>query len=227
MAHTIGMPRPPAAPLHVTDGERKELLQLSRHRSVPQSVALRAHIVLGAAAGAPNKSLARQLSTTLPTVLLWRRRYEADRLAGIIEDQPRSGRPKRISEAVEDAIVEATMKTTPKDATHWSVRAMAQCQAVSPATVYRIWRKHKLQPHRVESFKFSTDPEFAPKVRDIVGLYLNPPDKAIVLSVDEKSQIQALDRTQPILPFFPCARDCRSVKPTTMNGMAQPLCLRP
>ncbi|MGB8011548.1 MAG: IS630 family transposase [Terriglobales bacterium] len=197
------MPRPPAAPLHVTDGERKELLQLSRHRSVPQSVALRAHIVLGAAGGAPNKSLARQLSTTVPTVLLWRRRYEADRLAGIIEDQPRSGRPKRISEAVEDAIVKATMKTTPKDATHWSVRAMAQCQAVSPATVYRIWQKHKLQPHRVESFKFSTDPEFAPKVRDIVGLYLNPPDKAIVLSVDEKSQIQALDRTQPILPLRP------------------------
>jgi transposase len=197
------MPRPPAAPLHVTDGERKELLQLSRHRSVPQSVALRAHIILGAVAGAPNKSLARQLSTSLPTVLLWRRRYEADRLAGIIEDQPRAGRPKRISEAVEDAIVEATMKTTPKDATHWSVRGMAQSRAVSPATVYRIWRKHKLQPHRVESFKFSTDPEFAPKVRDIVGLYLNPPDKAIVLSVDEKSQIQALDRTQPILPLRP------------------------
>ncbi|MGH9567706.1 MAG: IS630 family transposase, partial [Candidatus Angelobacter sp.] len=135
------------------------------------------------------------------TVLLWRRRYKQGGLAGIVEDSPRSGRPKRISEAREAAIVEATIKTKPKDATHWSVRAMAASQKVSPGTVQRIWKRHKLQPHRVESFKFSNDPDFAPKVRDIVGLYLNPPDKAIVLSVDEKSQIQALDRTQPGLPF--------------------------
>jgi transposase len=197
------MPRPPAAPLPVTNSERRELLELSRHRSVPQSIALRVKVVLGAADGIPNKALARQLSTTLPTVLLWRQRYEAERLAGIIEDRPRVGRPKQISEDAEAAIVEATMKTKPKDATHWSVRAMAQTQGVSPASVYRIWRKHKLQPHRVESFRFSSDPEFVPKVRDIVGLYLNPPDKALVLSVDEKSQIQALDRTQPILPLRP------------------------
>jgi transposase len=110
-------------------------------------------------------------------------------------------RPRRISEDKEAAIVEATIKTVPKDATHWSVRAMASRQKVSPATVLRIWKKHKLQPHRVESFKFSNDPNFAPKVRDIVGLYMNPPDNAIVLSVDEKSQIQALDRKQPILPL--------------------------
>ena len=139
----------------------------------------------------------------MPTVLLWRRRYERDGLAGVIEDRQRSGRPKRIGAEKEAAIVEATIKTTPKDATHWSVRAMAAEQKISPATVQRIWKKHKLQPHRVESFKFSTDPGFAPKVRDIVGLYMDPPDRAIVLSVDEKSQIQALDRTQPTLPLRP------------------------
>jgi transposase len=161
------------------------------------------NIILGAAEGVANHVLARHLSTSLPTVLLWRKRYESEGMEGILEDRPRSGRPKRISEEREAAIVEATMKTTPKDATHWSVRAMAASQKVSPATVQRIWKKHKLQPHRVESFNFSNDPEFAPKVRDIVGLYVNPPDKAIVLSVDEKSQIQALDRTQPILPLRP------------------------
>jgi transposase len=161
------------------------------------------NIVLGAAEGRANHLLARELLTTMTTVLLWRKRYETDGLAGLFADRPRSGRPRRISEDKEAAIVEATIKTVPKDATHWSVRAMASRQKVSPATVLRIWKKHKLQPHRVESFKFSNDPDFAPKVRDIVGLYMNPPDKAIVLSVDEKSQIQALDRTQPILPLRP------------------------
>jgi putative transposase len=142
--------------------------------------------------------LARKLATSVPTVLLWRKRYESDGLRGILEDLPRSGRPKRISADKEAIIVEATMKTRPQDATHWSIRAMAAAQQVSAATVQRIWNKHKLQPHRVESFKFSSDPQFALKVRDIVGLSMNPPDKAIVLSVDEKSQIQALDRTHTI-----------------------------
>jgi len=197
------MPLPPAPKLVLTDSERKQLLAISRHRSTPRGIVLRLNIVLGAAEGVANHVLARNLSTSLPTVLLWRKRYEKHRLAGVIEDRQRSGRPKQISPEREAAIVEATIQTTPKDATHWSVRAMATSQKVSPATVQRIWRKHKLQPHRVESFKFSSDPEFAPKVRDIVGLYMNPPDKAIVLSVDEKSQIQALDRTQPILPMRP------------------------
>ena len=197
------MPLPPAPKLVLTDSERKQLLAISRHRSTPRGIVLRINIVLGAAEGVADHVLARNLSTSLPTVLLWRKRYEKDRLAGVIEDRQRSGRPKQISPEREAAIVEATIRTTPKDATHWSVRAMATRQKVSPATVQRIWRKHKLQPHRVESFKFSNDPEFAPKVRDIVGLYMNPPDKAIVLSVDEKSQIQALDRTQPILPMRP------------------------
>ena len=197
------MPLPPAPKLALSESERRQLLSISRHRSTPRGVALRVSIILGAAGGVANHVLARNLSTSLPTVLLWRKRYESEGMEGILEDRPRSGRPKRISEEREAAIVEATMKTTPKDATHWSVRAMAASQKVSPATVQRIWKKHKLQPHRVESFKFSNDPEFAPKVRDIVGLYVNPPDKAIVLSVDEKSQIQALDRTQPILPLRP------------------------
>jgi len=197
------MPLPPAPPLAVSDADRKELSSLSRQRSIPRGTLLRVKIVLGAAEGRANHVLARELSTTMTTVLLWRNRYETEGLAGLFADRPRSGRPKQISAAKEAAIVEATMKTAPKDATHWSVRAMAASQKVSPATVLRIWRKHKLQPHRVESFKFSNDPDFAPKVRDIVGLYMNPPDKAIVLSVDEKSQIQALDRTQPVLPLRP------------------------
>jgi transposase len=197
------MPLPPAPKLVLTDAARKQLEAISRHRNTPRGIVLRVNIVLGAAGGIANHVLARNLSTSLPTVLLWRRRYENDGLTGVLEDRQRSGRPKQISGEQEAAIVEATIKTTPKDATHWSVRAMAVSQKVSPATVQRIWKKHKLQPHRVESFKFSTDPEFAPKVRDIVGLYMNPPDRAIVLSVDEKSQIQALDRTQPILALRP------------------------
>src|SRR6267142_932 len=201
--HTGNMPLPPAPKLSLTVSDRKQLLEISRHRSTPRGIVLRVDIVLGAAEGIANHVLARNLSTSLPTVLLWRRRFDSGGVAAVLEDRPRSGRPKQISAEQEEAIVNATMKTTPKDATHWSVRAMATNQKVSPATVQRIWKKHKLQPHRVDSFKFSNDPEFAGKVRDIVGLYINPPDKAIVLSVDEKSQIQALDRTQPILPLRP------------------------
>ncbi len=199
----MGMPLPPAPKLVLGTSERKQLLEISQNRSTPRGIALRVEIVLGAAKGIANRVLARALSTSVPTVLLWRKRFESGGLGGILEDLPRSGRPKRITDRQETAIVEATIRTTPKDATHWSVRAMAVAQEVSPATVQRIWKKHKLQPHRVERFKFSSDPDFASKVRDIVGLYMNPPDKAIVLSVDEKSQIQALDRTQPILPLRP------------------------
>ena len=197
------MPLPSAAALHLSNAERKQLVTISRQRITPRGIVLRINIILGAADGMANRVLARKLSTSVPTVLLWRKRYERAGLRGILADLPRSGRPKQIPPEQEEAIVEATMKTVPKDATHWSIRAMAIAQKVSAATVQRIWNKHKLQPHRIESFKFSSDPEFAPKVRDIVGLYMNPPDKAIVLSVDEKSQIQALDRTQPILPLRP------------------------
>ncbi|MGD0793940.1 MAG: IS630 family transposase [Terriglobales bacterium] len=197
------MPRAAAPPLPLTEREREELLQISKLRSTPQSVALRVRIVLRASEGIANTVLARQLSTTLPTVLLWRARYQAEGLAGILEDRPRSGRPKEISAQQEAALLETTLHRTPKDATHWSVRSMAKTQGVSAATVQRIWKKHHLQPHRVETFKFSTDPQFVAKVLDIVGLYLHPPDRAIVLSGDEKSQIEALDRTQPILPLRP------------------------
>lgn len=197
------MPRAPAPALSLTDEDRQELLQVAGLRSVPQSVALRVRIVLGASEGIGNKVLARQLGTSLPTVLMWRDRLQTDGLAGILEDRPRSGRPKEITPQHEAELVEKTLQSKPKNATHWSVRLMARDQGVSPATVQRIWQKHHLQPHRVESFKFSTDPQFVAKVRDIVGLYMNPPDKAIILSVDEKSQIQALDRTQPILPLRP------------------------
>lgn len=197
------MPCAPASALGISDEDRRELQQILALRSVPQSVALRARIILGAAEGIANKVLARQLGTSLPTVLLWRGRYLREGLPGILEDRPRSGRPREITPEQEALVVEKTLRTTPNNATHWSVRLMARAQGMSPATVQRIWSKHHLQPHRVESFKFSTDPEFVTKVRDIVGLYLNPPDKAIVLSVDEKSQIQALDRTQPILPLRP------------------------
>src|ERR1700691_2457871 len=195
------MPLPPATGLALNEAELKQLVALGRQRSSPRGIVLRINIVLSAAEGLANRVVARKLSTSVATVLLWRKRFEADGIAGLLEDRPRSGRPKRSSEQREAAIVEATMKTTPKDATQWSVRAMAAAQKVSSATVQRIWKKHKLQPHRVQSFKFSSDPKFAWKVRDIVGLYMNPPDKAIVLSVDEKSQIQALDRTQPVLPL--------------------------
>src|SRR6266478_6830372 len=197
------MPLPPAARLALDEADRKQLMAIRQHRSAPRGMVLRINIVLGAAEGLANRVLARKLSTSVPTVLLWRKRFESDGIAGILEDRPRSGRPKRISAEREATIVDATMKTTPKDATQWSVRAMAAAQNVSSATVQRIWKKHKLQPHRVEAFKFSSDPQFARKVRDIVGLYMNPPDKAIVLNVDEKSQIQALDRTQPILALRP------------------------
>ena len=198
-----GMPLPSAPKLVVTASERKQMLAISRNRSTPAGIVLRIQIVLGAAEGIANRVLSRKLCTSVPTVLLWRKRYETGGLSSILEDLPRSGRPKQVTDQKETAIVEATIRTTPKDATHWSVRAMAAAQKVSPATVHRIWKKHKLQPHRIERFKFSNDPEFAWKVRDIVGLYINPPDRAVVLSVDEKSQIQALDRTQPILPLRP------------------------
>jgi transposase len=197
------VPLPAAPKLILSESERKQLLVFSRHRGTPKGILLRVNIILGASEGIANHVLARNLETSLPTVLLWRRRFKSDGLAGILEDRPRSGRPKEIPEERETSIVQATIHTTPKDATHWSIRSMAASQKVSPATVQRIWKKHKLQPHRVENFKFSNDPEFAGKVRDIVGLYVNPPDKAVVLSVDEKSQIQALDRTQPILPLRP------------------------
>ena len=193
----------PAPALRVSREDREWLEALVRSGKTPQRVALRAHLVLRAAAGRPNHALAKELGISRPTVLLWRKRYVEAGVAGLLKDAPRPGRKKRIGPAKVEAIVNATLQTTPPDATQWSVRTLAKRQRVSPATVHRIWQAHNLQPHRVETFKLSRDPEFVRKLRDIVGLYLNPPAHALVLSVDEKSQIQALDRTQPILPLRP------------------------
>src|SRR2546425_649809 len=192
-----------AAALPVLAVDQELLQHLLRSGSTPQKVALRARILLGAAAGKSNYQLAEQLNVSRPTILLWRQRYLDAGLAGVLKDAPRPGRRKMITPVKVDAIVNATLHTTPKDATQWSVRSMAKAQGVSSAMVHRIWRAHRLQPHRSEHFKLSRDPHFARKVRDVVGLYLNPPDKALVLCVDEKSQIQALDRTQPVLPLRP------------------------
>jgi transposase len=192
-----------AEALRVEAADRVALEALTRAGSTPQKVALRARIVLGAAAGQSNSEVARALGTSRPTVLLWRARYVDAGVPGLLRDAPRPGRRRQISAAQVQQIVEATLHTTPRAATHWSTRTMARAHGVSQTTVRRIWRAHGLQPHRVETFKLSRDPAFVPKLRAIVGLYLNPPDKALVLSVDEKSQIQALDRTQPLLPLRP------------------------
>jgi transposase len=192
-----------AKPIALNATDRNRLNQLVRRPKTPQKVAFRAMIVLRAGDGVSNNQLAQQLCTSRPTVLKWRERFEQWGMEGLLRDAPRPGRNRRITVAQETAIVEATLRTTPRNATHWSVRTMAKAQGVSRATVHRIWQAYGLQPHRVETFKLSTDPEFVAKVRDIVGLYLDPPDRALVLSVDEKSQIQALDRTQPVLPLRP------------------------
>jgi transposase len=192
-----------AKALRVPTDDQDLLQHLIRCGSTSQRVVMRARVLLGAAEGKSNNQLATELQISRPTILRWRARYRQLGLSGILKDAPRPGRRKVIAPEKVDAIVHATLHTRPPGATHWSVRSMAKAQRVSTAMVHRIWKAHRLQPHRVESFKLSRDPQFARKVRDIVGLYLHPPDKALVLCVDEKSQIQALDRTQPVLPLRP------------------------
>jgi len=193
----------PARPLLLDDPKREQLLQLVRAGTTPQKVAQRARIILLAAEGLPNQVIAARLGTSRPTVLLWRARFTREGVASLARDRPRPGRKPRLAPEVVQRVVETTLQTTPPAATHWTVRTMAKAQGLGRTTVHRIWRQHGLQPHRVETFKLSRDPRFVEKVRDVVGLYLDPPDKALVLSVDEKSQIQALDRTQPVLPLRP------------------------
>lgn len=185
----------------VSGPDRAELEQWLRAQSIPQALATRARIVLGSAAGESVRALARRLGLTQTTVCLWRRRYREAGLAGL-RTLPRAGRPRRITAAKEQAVISATLRK-PHAATHWSARRLAREVGLSPATVHRIWQKYGLQPHRVETFKFSRDPQFEKKLADIVGLYLDPPERALVLCVDEKSQIQALNRTQPALPMWP------------------------
>jgi len=161
----------------------------------------RAQIILLAADGAESQEIARRTKVSRPTVQLWRQRFLALRVAGLEKDAPRPGRIPRISAQKINAVVEATLHTTPPHATHWSTRSMARAQGLSEATIRRIWKQHNLKPHLVKTFKLSRDKHFVEKLQDVVGLYLNPPDKSLVLCVDEKSQIQALDRTQPGLPI--------------------------
>jgi transposase len=170
-------------------------------QKTPQSVAVRARIVLMAGEGESNSAIARALVVSRPTVIAWRSRFAEGGPEALTETRPGRGRKPGISVAKIKAIVQATTQTTPPAQTHWSCRTMAKAQGVSPATVQRIWDAHGLKPHRVRTFKLSNDPRFTEKLTDVVGLYLNPPDRAIVLCVDEKSQIQALDRTQPSLPM--------------------------
>ena len=181
--------------------ERQRLLRLARGRNTAYKVVLRARIVLAMMAGLKKKEIAEKLGTSRPTVYLWIKRYQEGGIEAILNDASRPGRLPKITEEKEKEIVEATLNTLPKEATHWSVRLMAKAQKVSRMTIYRVWKKYNLKPHLVRKFKLSNDPNFVAKVRDIVGLYLNPPDKAMVLCVDEKSQIQALDRSQPGLPL--------------------------
>lgn len=169
----------------------------------PQKIVLRTRIVLLAGQGRPNHAIARQFDTSRPTVLLWRARFRQAGVPGLLQDAKRPGRKRALRADQVQAVVEATLHTTPRNATHWSLRTMAKTQGLSRMAVQRIWKAHKLQPYGVETFKLSRDPHFVEKVRDVVGLYLNPPDKALGFSVDEKSQIQALDRTAPLLPLRP------------------------
>jgi transposase len=186
----------------LTDSERRELEALTLRRKTAQAMAQRARIVLACAQGLENKVVAARERVCKHTVGKWRSRYIGHRLDGLL-DAPRSGAPRTISDAHVDAVIAKTLERTPSDATHWSTRSMARQTGLTQTAVSRIWRAFGLQPHRQETFKLSTDPMFVVKVRDIVGLYLAPPVKAMVLCVDEKSQIQALDRTQPILPLAP------------------------
>lgn len=190
------------AALVLTETEREELTALTLRRKTAQALAQRARIVLACASGLDNQIVAARQRVTNQMVGKWRARFVAHRLQGLL-DAPRSGAPRTIDDARVDAVIAKTLESVPANATHWSTRSMATASGLTQTAVSRIWRAFGLQPHRQETFKLSTDPMFVEKVRDIVGLYLDPPHMAMVLCVDEKSQIQALDRTQPMLPLAP------------------------
>lgn len=192
-----------ADPIILSSEERMTLETWSRGRSLPARLVQRARIIQMAAEGTLNQTIADTLNVSRPTVQLWRDRFLALRLRGLEKDAPRPGRLPKIPLAKVEAVVEATLHSTPPHETHWSARSMAKAQGLSRMTVQRIWKQFNLKPHLVETFKLSKDKRFLEKLYDVVGLYLNPPDKALVLCVDEKSQIQALDRTRPLLPLRP------------------------
>ena len=195
-------PGRPTPPLELTDDERETLLRWSRRPTTAQALAKRAQMILECADGKTNTAVAAELKVSKPTVGKWRSRFLSRGVDGLL-DEPRPGTPRKISDEDVERVLTMTLETTPADATHWSTRSMARRSGLSRSTISRVWRAFALQPHRTETFKLSTDPLFVEKVRDIVGLYLNPPDRALVMCVDEKSQIQALDRTRPLLPMRP------------------------
>ena len=195
------MPSSVAVEITLSGEERAQLEGWARRRTTAQALAQRSRIVLAAADGLKNTEIAERLGVGRPMVTKWRNRFAEQRLDGLV-DEPRPGRPRTISDEQVDEVIVKTLETTPKNATHWSTRSMAKEVGLTQNAVLRIWHAFGLQPHRQETFKLSSDPQFVEKVHDVVGLYLNPPERAVVLCVDE-SQIQALDRTQPILPLLP------------------------
>ncbi len=186
----------------LSPSERTTLEQYARRPTTAQALALRARIVLRCATGATHTAIAADLDVTIQTVGKWRKRFVTTRIAGLL-DEPRPGAPRKITDAQIERAIATTLESTPRDATHWSTRDLAKHEGLSQSAVARMWKAFALQPHRLETFKLSKDPLVIDKVRDIVGLYLHPPDRALVLCVDEKSQIQALDRTAPLLPMRP------------------------
>jgi transposase len=192
----------PKAEVVLTQAEREQLQAWARRRKTSQALAMRSRIVLECADGLENQVVAQRLETSPQTVSKWRNRFVKMRVDGLV-DAPRSGAPRTIGDDRVEAVIAKTLEEQPMNATHWSTRLLARDMKISQSAVNRIWRAFGLQPHRQETFKLSTDPQFVAKTRDIIGLYLDPPDRAMVLCVDEKSQIQALDRTQPILPLAP------------------------
>ena len=198
------MPNPQAAVIVLTDAERAELEGWARRRTSAAGLALRSRIVLAAADGESNSDMAARMGISRTTVQRWRNRFVEQRCDGLL-DEPRPGRPRVVDDARIEALITATLETTPADATHWSTRSMASHLGLSQSMVSRVWRAFGLAPHKQDSWKLSKDPLFVAKVRDIVGLYLDPPERALVLCVDEKTQIQALNRTQPVFPMLPGA----------------------
>jgi len=192
----------PITPLHLTAEEEQKLALLMRRPKTSQALSLRARIVIACAKGLSNTAVAEQMNVTKPTVGKWRGRFLAKRMDGLLDD-PRPGAPRTITDEQVEKVITTTLESMPSQGTHWSTRLAAQKLGLSQTAIVRIWHAFGLQPHRVEHFKLSKDPLFVEKVRDIVGLYLNPPERAVVLCVDEKSQVQALNRTQPILPLAP------------------------
>jgi transposase len=196
-------------PMSVTREQREVLEGWARRRTTAQGLATRSRIVLSCAEGISNLEVADRLGVSRLTVGRWRRRFLERGVDGLL-DEPRPGAPRKITDAHVEKVITLTLESVPRDATHWSTRSMAERVGMSQSAISRIWRSFSLQPHRTETFKLSNDPLFIDKVRDIVGLYMDPPDKALVLCVDEKSQIQALDRTQPLLPMRPGQAERRS-----------------